>query len=86
MDIIVSLVVPYVDDPDTAARLRAVSKHTKEAVDVCHAELLKSGRWRANVRMYTRYQWELANARFHAYQGSTRTTVKKKKSWWRFCF
>jgi hypothetical protein len=84
MDIVLSLVVPYVNDPEAAARLRAVSKHTKEAVDACHAELLKSGQWRANVRMYTRLQWELANAQFYAYQDSTHTTVKK--SWWRFCF
>jgi hypothetical protein len=56
MELVLSLVVPYVTDPGTAARLRVVSKNTKEGVDACHAELLKLSNQRANLRFYVRVE------------------------------
>lgn len=84
MELALSLAVPYVTDPRTAARLRAVSKPTKEAVDACHAELLKTGQWQSSIRMYVRVQWHLDNAWVDACQDVK--THSMKRPWWRFCF
>ena len=56
MELALSLAVPYVTDPGTAARLRAVSKPTKEAVDACHADLLIRSQQRSLLQFYVRME------------------------------
>ena len=56
MELVLSLVIPYVTDPGTAARLRAVSKNTKEAVDACHADLLIRSQQRSLLQIYVRME------------------------------
>ena len=57
MDLVLSLVVPHVTDPGTAARLRAVSKPIKQAVDACHTDLLIRSRQRSQIfQFYVRIE------------------------------
>ena len=57
--IVLSLVIPYVDDPAVAANLRAVSKNTKRDVDAHHTDLLSSGTFEAQRALLLRSYVEM---------------------------
>ena len=86
MDLVLELVIPYVDDDATAARLRAVSKRAKTLVDADahHTDRIRRAGEYHGIRIMVRmYEQNLMHFRNYWASSAVSPPVKKKTGFWR---